>query len=435
MAPYFIGGDQRRAGNATNADISRAFDDGATWWRQTFDLAFVAQNGNTSNPLAGIDLGGGGAAAKMEHAASLGMSVLATVTYCPTWLGGVYHRIPLTAGLRANWAAIFAALVDAHDDGNAGPVTAWEPWNEVNHDPFNAVPAMATIRPWIRTSVLAARAEVADAFIVTSGPASARSRAAEWTTRWDAGTATAEAAGLTPSISCGTLLDGWFGPPGVAEDGTGLDSGNAPGTAWASAFGIHGYTGAGVNNDPSFNSMDNPLWHSFRSMPNVGDTAVFGGNGFNFYDHIVQVRDPGKTIWQTEGGHRGGFTDLSEGDAANHMTINLAMWKTNQDAGKAGPYFNFEQSDNGWRNVDSNGVSSYQSGNPEDYLGNYRKTSAGVLVEKQQLAVWRAFNQAVVGGEPDLPVYIPSAFLGPSGTPRGARVRVPVDTYTARAYS
>lgn len=367
-----VGGIQVRYMGATPADMDLMKSLGATWVRVTFDLSVAANAGNTSNPIAGIDTNLGGAPGLTAvYAHSIGLKVLAVMAFQPGWMG-TYHQIPQDSTHRGYWNAVAVAMVNAYHTY----IDAVEIWNEPNHDAFNATPSMATIRPFMHDAVLAMRAAQPGLIYMPGGPASDTTRTAEAVAKWDAGPSASGAV----SIGQATYLDGLYGSGGIV-------GGTTPGTAFMDALAVHSYTG---NLVPDYNFYENPLYHPFRDMPGVGDGAVWGttggvSNGFNYMDDIIGVRDPGKQLWMTEAGWYGGSTvsgaSLTESDAANYALIGLTWWRTQQQAGLAGPYFYFELRDQAVVGA---------SGNKEDYLGMYHKNGDGTYTAKPQLAMYQA---------------------------------------------
>lgn len=386
--PPFIGGSQVRYMGTTNADLDRMKANGCKWVRLTVDLSIVGAAGNTGNPVAGIDNTIAGGAARFAYAKSIGLNVLAVITFAPTWLtggSGTTHKIPQTSGLQDNWCQIAAAFLAS---STGASIDAVEIWNEINHDPFNSNPTMATIRPFMKKAVLALRAARPSVKLGPSGMASAHSKASEAVAKWDAGTSN-----LDNSISPATCMDGMYHPT------LGLVGGTTAGTAYVDFWVIHGYTGAG---DPAYNTPENELYHCFRKMPGVGDFTIWGGAnqaasvGFTFRDDILVAHGDGaKSIWQAEGGWFGGGPGLDEGAAANNMQIGLAWWRGWQNTGSppyAGVYFNFEEYDQAGHTIAPDGTRIPISSNTEDYLGLRRKEADGTYTDKPQASVWRAFT-------------------------------------------
>jgi len=369
---------------------------------------------------------------QVDYALSLGMRVMLCLTYAPSWMGVQYHQIPQTTTQRNQWAALAAEVVN-HYEGRAGsgadPQISYELWNEPNHGPFSFSPSMSLMRPFFRATVLAMRAADSDCFIITGGPASATSKVGEYTTRWDQD---ASAPAVTPtgtmyntgngggSISIATFLDGLFAPPGVAEDGTGLNAGTSG--AWVNAYGIHAYTGT---YSPLTQHFGMPIWHAFS------DVSGHGSSAYNYWDDIIVAREGapdanGKTIWATEQGVHGGAPTFTETQAADALDVALARWWGAQGEGKAGPYIYFEL-------FDHKAYGDPTSTSNEDYLGMYRKDA---LLPKPQMTSWQAFTMP---GDPPPPTnpdttYDVVRLPDRRGTPRGERARVPVRGYTARAY-
>lgn len=382
----FIAGSQVRYMGTITRDLDEMKADGCTWVRMAIDMAVVGAAGNTGSPTAGIDLSIGGASWPIIYAKTIGLNVLASVAYSPTWLTGAggYHLIPQNGSQRTMWNALLVALMHS---SLFDYVDALEIWNEPNHFPFNGtgtalspglVPDMATIRPFMHDALIAAHGERAGIPAGPGGPASARTRTAARIAKYDDFTAASAPTDL--SLAPGHYIGELYQAGGIVGGGTGGAS--------ADFMTVHGYTG---DFDPAINQFESPLYHSFIKMPNVGSIAAWGStggisNGFSYRDLMVAAGDGAKKIWATEQGFFGGGPGLSLAQANTYAAKAWGQWRDWQEIGWAGPYFNFEHYNHGLSNKADD---TPQGTGKEDYLGMRIVYPDGTRKDKPQLATLR----------------------------------------------
>lgn len=383
----------------THADILLAKNLGCKWWFMPADMSGIAGGASMGSPTSGWTYTYGGFQSNFTYAKSIGLKVMISPTFQPTWLG-TYHQIPQDGTHRNAWLAMMTKLVTDFVTADA-----WQIWNEPNHGPFNLNPSMATIRPFMQQSVLYMRA-AGGQMIMCGGPASASTKSTERSTKWDTGTGTSP-----DSISGATYLDGLYEAGGIV-------SGTTSGTPYVDAIAIHGYTGAGSPMDVTVNK-GNYFMQAFDNIPNIGDPAVFGSAGFNFHDHILVLRgDGGKKIWQTEAGLFGGHSSLDEGTAKNYLLQTLARWRDKQVAGVAGPYIYFELNDFAAHTTTATTRPApwpptlTAPSDTEAYLGLYWKNSNNVLTPKLQLDAFTALTIDTITPPPPPPPPPPPADCG-----------------------
>lgn len=390
----------------TFADIDLIRELGAEWIAMPCDMHHHASAGSMGDPTAGFNfnlwngqnLRNNVIYAKAANSHGPALKVLIGFMSSPEWMpnvgaGILGKKIPQDASERAAWSELAVFVLQ-----ELGPaVDAFQIWNEPNHGPFNRAPRMATIRPFMRSVILAMRAEDPDVVLLPGAPASAPSWDTEWVARWDSdprlpggGSGTTSSDPAQQSISTGTYLDGLYGPPGVPEDNSGINAGNTPGTAWVNGLAVHAHTGFRDPYDIAVNKGNN-LMGSFVDIPDRGTTP------YNYYDDILQVREPGTTkrIWQTEAGTNVGAAGFTEAMGQNYLFMTLFYWNEREAEGKAGPYFYFQL-----REYYVYGASS----NPEHYHGLYRLNPDGTYSAKAQMTSWLYFSQGAIDPpDPDPP--------------------------------